>query len=87
MAFKTSDIQPFRLALTQALRERWVLFLVEGLVLALLGVLAILAPMIAAVTVATLIAWVILVSGVAGLITTFMARNHQGSGGLCCLRS
>jgi uncharacterized membrane protein HdeD (DUF308 family) len=78
MALNTSDIQLFRQGLTQALRERWVLFLIEGLVLVLLGVLAILAPMVAAITVATWIAWVILVSGIVGLITTFMARDAPG---------
>ena len=78
MTFNASDVQLFRQALTRALHERWVLFSIEGLVLVLLGVLAILAPMVAAVTVANLIAWVILVSGVAGLITTFMARNAPG---------
>jgi uncharacterized membrane protein HdeD (DUF308 family) len=78
MALNTSDIQLFRQALTQALRERWVLFLIEGLVPVLLGLLAILAPMVAVITVATLIAWVILVSGIVGLVTTFMARNAPG---------
>jgi Short repeat of unknown function (DUF308) len=78
MALNSSDIQLFRQALTQALRERWVLFLIEGLILVLLGVLAILVPMVAVITVATLIAWVILVSGAVGLIATFMAHNAPG---------
>lgn len=78
MALNSSDIQLFRQALTQALRERWVVFLIEGLILVLLGVLAILVPMVAVITVATLIAWVILVSGAVGLIATFMARNAPG---------
>jgi uncharacterized membrane protein HdeD (DUF308 family) len=78
MALNTSDIRLFRQSLTQALRQCWVLFLIEGLVLVLLGVFAILAPMVAAITVATLIAWVFLISGVAGVVTTFMAHNAPG---------
>lgn len=74
----TIDIQRFEQTLTQALQGRWVLFLIKGFVLVLLGVFASLAPMVAGFTVVTLIAWVISVAGVAGLITTFMARNAPG---------
>ena len=66
MALSTSDIGLIRQSLTQELRERWVLFLIEGLVLILLGVLALLAWMVGVITVETSIAWVILVFGVVG---------------------
>jgi uncharacterized membrane protein HdeD (DUF308 family) len=78
MALSTSDIGLIRQSLTQELRERWVLFLIEGLVLILLGVLALLAWMVGVITVETSIAWVILVFGVVGLITTIMARDAVG---------
>ena len=68
----------FRQVLTQALREHWVLFLIEGIVLVMLGVLAILVPMIATIPVPTLIGWLILISGVVGLVTTVMARDVPG---------
>jgi uncharacterized membrane protein HdeD (DUF308 family) len=41
----------------------------------MLGLLVILVPMTATIAFATLIGWLILVSGVVGLLTTFMARN------------
>src|SRR5690242_8403053 len=65
-------------ALTQSIREHWVLFLVEGIVLVLLGVLAIVVPQVATLAVAIFLGWLFLISGVAGLVTTFMARHAPG---------
>jgi uncharacterized membrane protein HdeD (DUF308 family) len=65
-------------ALTQSIREHWKLFLIEGIVLVVLGVLAILIPQIATLAVAIFLGWLFLISGVAGLITTFMARQAPG---------
>ena len=78
MTANTGGTDMFRQALTQALREHWVLFLVEGIVLVMLGVLAILVPMIATIPVAILNGWLILISGGVGLVTTFMACNASG---------
>ena len=78
MATNIGGIDLFRQVLTQALREHWVLFLIEGIVLIMLGVLAILVPVIATIAVAILNGWLILISGVVGLVTTFMARNAPG---------
>ncbi len=75
MATDIGGTDLFRQVLTQALREHWALYLIEGIVLVMLGVLAILVPMIATIAVASLIRWLILISGVVGLVTTFMARN------------
>ncbi|HET9715058.1 MAG TPA: HdeD family acid-resistance protein [Pseudolabrys sp.] len=61
-----------------ALREHWVLFLIEGIVLAILGVLAVLVPAIATIAVAILFGWLFLVSGVVGLFTTFWMRQAPG---------
>jgi len=78
MTTNIGGIELFRHGLTQALREHWVLFLVEGIVLIMLGVLAILVPMIATVPVAILNGWLILMSGVVGLVVTVLARNASG---------
>ena len=76
---RTDDgFELFRQVLTQELCEHWVLFLMEGIVLVILGVLAILVPMIATIPVAIVIGWLILISGVVGLVTTFMARDVRG---------
>jgi uncharacterized membrane protein HdeD (DUF308 family) len=73
-----SGVDVFRQVLTQALRKHWMPFLVEGIVLVMLGVLAILVPVITPVAGATLNGWLILISGVAGMITTVMTRNTPG---------
>jgi len=75
MSINPSEIQR---ALTQSIREHWVLFLVEGIVLVLLGVLAIVVPQVATLAVAIFLGWLFLISGVAGLVTTFMARHAPG---------
>jgi uncharacterized membrane protein HdeD (DUF308 family) len=62
----------------QSMREHWVLFLVEGIVLVVLGVLAILLPPLATLTFTLVIGWLLLISGIMGLITTFMARQAPG---------
>jgi len=78
MVMDTSGIDRLQLAVKRAVREHWVLFLVEGIVLVVLGVLAILVPMVATIAVAILIGWLFLISGVVGLITTLRMRNAPG---------
>ncbi len=78
MATNTGGIDLFRQGLTQAHREHWVLFLIEGIVLVMLGMLAILVPIIATIPVAIFNGWLILISGIVGLVATFLARNASG---------
>src|ERR1700737_5627951 len=78
MSTGSSDISGIQSALSQAVREHWVLFLVEGIVLVILGALAIIVPPIATMSVDICIGWLFLISGVAGLITTFGARHAPG---------
>ena len=64
--------------LGSTLREHWVMFLVEGLVLLALGFLAILIPPLATLGITILFGWLFLISGVMGLIATFYARQAPG---------
>jgi len=75
MSVNPSELQQ---AFTQSIRDHWKLFLIEGIVLVVLGVLAMLVPQIATLAVAIFLGWLFLVSGVVGLITTFMARQAPG---------
>jgi uncharacterized membrane protein HdeD (DUF308 family) len=77
-SMSSSDIEKVQSAVAQAVRDHWVLFLIEGIVLVLLGILAIVVPPIATLAVAILIGWLFLISGIVGLVTTFMARNAPG---------
>ena len=67
-----------RRAVVSAIHEHWVLFLVEGIILVLLGAAAIILPVIATLAFTLLIGWLFLLSGAVGLITTFWMRNAPG---------
>jgi uncharacterized membrane protein HdeD (DUF308 family) len=66
--------------LAGAVRRHWVLFLCEGIALVVLGMLALLAPVIASVAATVFFGWILLVSGIVGLIATFRARHAPGFG-------
>ncbi len=78
MSTNPSDVTGLQSALSQAVREHWKLFLAEGIVLVILGVLAIAVPQLAGIAVTIMIGWLFIISGIAGLITTFGARHAPG---------
>jgi len=78
MTMNQPEIEKIQRAVATSLREHWVLFLVEGLVLVALGLLAIVLPPIATLAVEILFGWLFLISGVVGLITTFWMRQAPG---------
>lgn len=53
-------------------------FLIEGIVLVILGLGAILLPQIASLAVALVLGWLFLIGGIIGLWTTIMARGMPG---------
>jgi uncharacterized membrane protein HdeD (DUF308 family) len=65
-------------AVASAIHEHWVLFLVEGIILVILGLAAIVLPPIATLAFTIIIGWIFLASGIMGLITTFWARHAPG---------
>jgi uncharacterized membrane protein HdeD (DUF308 family) len=73
-----TDINQMQRALVQTAHDHWGLFLIEGIVLVVLGLLAIVVPAVATLAVAIFLGWLFLVSGIVGLITTFMAHNAPG---------
>jgi uncharacterized membrane protein HdeD (DUF308 family) len=78
MSTTPGDINQLQRAVSQSIREHWKLFLIEGIVLVILGLLAIVVPPLATIAVAIFIGWLFLISGIAGLITTFGARHAPG---------
>jgi uncharacterized membrane protein HdeD (DUF308 family) len=61
-----------------AIRQHSTAFIVEGIVLLVLGVLAVLLPPLATIGVTIFIGWLFLLSGVMGLVATFWARPVAG---------
>ena len=60
------------------LRKHWILFLVEGVILVVLGTAAIVIPPLATLAFAIVLGWLFLISGVVGLITTFWMHQAPG---------
>jgi uncharacterized membrane protein HdeD (DUF308 family) len=78
MSYDQSAAPHLRLELATALHDHWKAYLFEGIVLVLLGAAAIIVPQIATLTVALLIGWVLLISGLVGLYSTFQMRGAPG---------
>ena len=78
MSTNQPDINRIQREVATALHEHWVLYLVEGIVLLVLGLVAIVIPPLATLAVEILFGWLFLISGVLGLITTFWLRQAPG---------
>ena len=74
----TSDTPNIQRAVANALHQHWKLYLAEGILLLVLGFIAIVIPPIATLAVTILLGWLFLLSGVMGLYTTFMMRHAPG---------
>jgi uncharacterized membrane protein HdeD (DUF308 family) len=69
-----------RSAVNAAIHRHWGLFLFEGIVLIVLGTLAVLVPAVASLAATIVFGWILLLSGVMGLISTLRARQSPGFG-------
>ena len=78
MPMNKPDIEQMQGAVATSLHEHWVFFLVEGIILVILGLAAIVIPRIATLTVEILFGWRFLISGLVGLITSFWMRHAPG---------
>lgn len=80
MATDRSRLEGVQAAVAASLHLHWRAFLIEGIVLLILGLFAIVIPNVATLAVEIFIGWVLLLSGVVGLISTFRMRNAPGFG-------
>ena len=78
MSTNQAELDRIQSAVATSLHAHWRLFLTEGIILFILGMLAIVVPVIATIAVAVLIGWLLLVSGVVGLIATLRTRTAPG---------
>jgi len=77
---QTTDVEPVAAAVSATIHKHWTLFLVEGILLTVLGVLAILLPAVASLAATLIFGWILLLSGGMGLVTTIRARHAPGFG-------
>jgi uncharacterized membrane protein HdeD (DUF308 family) len=78
MSTNQANIADIQRAMNRALRRHWVLYLIEGIVLLVLGAIAIILPPLGTLAATILFGWVFLVSGVVGLFTSFWMRQAPG---------
>lgn len=69
---------PLQVDAARSIRKHWLLFVVEGIVLVVLGLLAVLLPPLATLGVTLFLGWLFVISGIMGLIATFWARQAPG---------
>src|SRR5580704_4904486 len=78
MSMNRPDFGQMRRSLKTSMHEHWMLVLVEEIVLLVLGLAGIVIPPSATLGVEILFGWIFLISGIAGLITTFRMRQAPG---------
>jgi uncharacterized membrane protein HdeD (DUF308 family) len=61
-----------------AIRKHWVLFLIQGVIMVILGILAVGEPMVASIAVTLFAGWLFLFSGIVGLAGLFTAHRVPG---------
>lgn len=72
------DISKLQTQMRASVREHWKAFLIEGIVLAILGLAAIIVPQLASLAVTIYLGWMFLIMGIVGLVMTFWARGMPG---------
>jgi uncharacterized membrane protein HdeD (DUF308 family) len=72
------DLSRLQSAMSQTVKAHWKAFLFEGILLAVLGIAALILPPLASLAVAIVLGWMFLISGIGGLIVTYWARSTPG---------
>jgi uncharacterized membrane protein HdeD (DUF308 family) len=72
------DIAGLQDRIRAAIQLHWKAFLIEGIVLVVLGIVAIIVPALASLAITIFLGWLFLVSGAVGLAMTFWARRMPG---------
>src|SRR5580692_978744 len=78
MSTTKADFDQLTSSVASSLHAHWRLFLTEGIILLILGILAVVVPQVATIAAAVFIGWLLLASGIVGLIATFRMRNAPG---------
>jgi uncharacterized membrane protein HdeD (DUF308 family) len=74
----THDNAELPTKMRDAVREHWKALLIEGILLVIFGLAAMIVPPAASLAVTILLGWLFLISGIAGLALTFYARELPG---------
>jgi uncharacterized membrane protein HdeD (DUF308 family) len=72
------DFSRLQSAMSEAVKAHWKAFLFEGILLAVLGIAALIVPPLASLAIAIFLGWMFLISGIGGLVVTYWARSSPG---------
>ncbi|KJC51774.1 HdeD family acid-resistance protein [Bradyrhizobium sp. LTSP857] len=72
------DFTRLQSAMSQTVKAHWKAFLFEGILLAVLGIAALILPPLASLAITIFLGWMFLISGIGGLIVTYWARSTPG---------
>jgi uncharacterized membrane protein HdeD (DUF308 family) len=77
MASANPNINDMQRAVKDTVHLHWQIFLTQGVIMVVLGVLAVVWPQISTIAVDVYVGWLFLLSGVVGLVSMFLAQNVQ----------
>jgi uncharacterized membrane protein HdeD (DUF308 family) len=72
------DFNQLQSKMSAAVKAHWKAFLFEGILLAILGIAAMIVPPLASLAITIFLGWMFLISGIGGLFITYWARNMPG---------
>ncbi|PSO17214.1 HdeD family acid-resistance protein [Bradyrhizobium sp. MOS003] len=72
------DLSRLQSMMSRTVKTHWKAFLFEGILLAILGVAALILPPLASLAITIFLGWMFLISGIGGLIVTYWARSTPG---------
>jgi uncharacterized membrane protein HdeD (DUF308 family) len=72
------DFNKLQSEMSAAVKAHWKAFLFEGILLAVLGIAAMIVPPLASLAITIFLGWMFLISGIGGLFVTWWARNMPG---------
>jgi len=75
MSYSNPSVRDAQRSANEMMRTYGTLFVVQGVIMMILGVLAIIWPQISTLTVDIYVGWIMLFSGVVGLVTMFLAPD------------
>src|SRR6478735_7061852 len=77
MASANPTLSDMQAAVKDTVRLHWQLFLAQGVIMLILGVLAVIWPQISTIAVDVYVGWLFLLRGIVGLVSMFLAQNVQ----------
>lgn len=78
MSRSDDRLEAFQARVAEQIGKNWKALLIKGVVLVILGLAALLLPPLASIAATIFLGWLFLISGVAGLVFTFWAREAPG---------